>query len=64
MHKHWQLVDETPGEEDEVYIVDESGFAKKGQHTVGVARQWYGALGKVGNCQEGSTSFQSTAGSC
>jgi len=30
LHKHWQLVDETLGEEDGVYIVDESGFPKKG----------------------------------
>ena len=30
LHKHWQLVDETLGEADGVYIVDESGFSKKG----------------------------------
>lgn len=51
--KHWQLVDETLGEEDGVYIVDESGFPKKGQHSLGVARQWCGVLGKVENCQVG-----------
>ena len=53
LQKHWQLVDETLGEEDGVYIVDESGFVKKGQHSVGVARQWCGAVGKVENCQVG-----------
>jgi SRSO17 transposase len=34
-------------------LLDESGFAKKGRHSVGVARQWNGRLGKVDNCQVG-----------
>ncbi len=34
-------------------LIDESGFAKKGTHSVGVARQWCGRLGKVDNCQVG-----------
>ena len=34
-------------------LVDESGLEKKGEHSVGVARQWNGRLGKVDNYQVG-----------
>ena len=32
-------------------LIDESGFAKQGKKSVGVARQWLGRLGKVDNGQ-------------
>jgi len=51
--RHRQLVDESLGEEDGVFTVDGSDFAKKGKHSAGVARQWCGATGKKDNCQAG-----------
>jgi SRSO17 transposase len=36
-----------------VGVIDESGFAKKGDHSAGVARQYNGRLGKEDNCQVG-----------
>jgi SRSO17 transposase len=42
------------GECDEsVLIVDETGFIKKGQKSVGVKRQYTGTAGKTENCQVG-----------
>ncbi len=46
-------VDALVGGKDSMLIIDESGFAKKGKKSVGVARQWNGRLGKVDNAQVG-----------
>jgi SRSO17 transposase len=58
--EHQPLLDELTrqvgrelGESDGILVFDPSAFAKKGKHSVGVARQWCGRLGKPENCQVG-----------
>lgn len=41
------------GRADSTLVIDESGNAKKGRASAGVARQWNGRLGKQDNCQVG-----------
>jgi len=35
----------------EAFIVDDTGLPKKGEHSVGVARQYSGTMGRIDNCQ-------------
>src|ERR671932_137424 len=49
----------------DAWVVDDTGFVKDGTASPGVARQYSGTLGKVGNCQIGvSISAVTDAASC
>jgi len=53
LHQYHHIVNEDMGDSNGVLIFDESGFAKKGDDSVGVAKQYCGNLGKVENSQVG-----------
>jgi SRSO17 transposase len=49
-----QFVIEVFGDEEGIGVVDETGFIKKGDKSVGVQRQYSGTAGKRENCQIGT----------
>jgi hypothetical protein len=48
-----RFVAEVFGQPDGILVVDESGVVKKGRKSVGVKKQYCGAVGKVEQCQVG-----------
>lgn len=48
-----QYVIDHLGDAEAILVADETGFLKKGRHSVGVARQYSGTAGRVENCQIG-----------
>lgn len=53
LHKYRCMINEDLAHPEAAMIFDESGFIKKGNDSIGVARQYCGTAGKVDNCQVG-----------
>jgi SRSO17 transposase len=56
-----QFIIERFGEEEGIGVLDETGIPKKGKASVGVAKQYCGAVGKLENCQVATLLTYSTS---
>jgi len=63
LYKYRNVVNDDMGDQNGALIFDESGFVKKGNDSVGVAKQYCGNVGKVENSQVGVfTAYASPSG--